>query len=203
MKKTLALLALCALPSCASIVEGSKQTIAIDSQPECASCSFEQDGKQVAEVRCTSGTIEVDRLKHDIKATCTKAGYGVSTQYLDSGFEEWTLGNILLGGVIGLGVDWATGALHKYPERAQVTLQPKLAAAPQAAPSSAPVVNHIYPAAPFEVGESSYVAIPQHSAPAPATTQQSAALQAPAEAIIQEPIIQESSASLTNGIWAQ
>jgi hypothetical protein len=196
MKKTLALLALCALPSCASIVEGSKQTLIIDTQPECAHCRFEQDGRQVAEVRCTSGTIEVDRVKHDIKASCSKAGYGVSTQYLDSGFEEWALGNLAFGGIIGAGIDWATGALHQYPERTQITLLPKVANTP--APARAPehVVREVFPAAPFQTGESAYVAIPQHStsaAPIPA-----AVAEAPTE-----PVIAEGAATANNIIWAQ
>ena len=36
-----------------------------------------------------------------------------------------TLGNIILGGIIGVGVDAASGALHEYPETITLVLSPK------------------------------------------------------------------------------
>ena len=47
---------------------------------------------------------------------------------LRSEAEAMTAGNILFGGVIGLGVDAATGAMHRYDENITVPLsknQPK------------------------------------------------------------------------------
>ena len=41
------------------------------------------------------------------------------------------MGNILLGGVIGLGVDAATGAINEYPHAFQIPMYP---AAPMPAP---------------------------------------------------------------------
>ena len=41
-----------------------------------------------------------------------------------SGFEPWSLGNLLIGGLIGLGIDWGTGAIHKYPDAVQVPMTP-------------------------------------------------------------------------------
>ena len=56
----------------------------------------------------------------------------------DSEFQPATIGNILIGGVIGIGVDSMTGAAMKYPTSVEVPLVCKNAAvAPLAAADSA------------------------------------------------------------------
>jgi hypothetical protein len=51
--------------------------------------------------------------------------------YLESGYGAGTFGNIILGGVIGWGIDSATGADNKYPTSANVQFIP-LGATPAA-----------------------------------------------------------------------
>jgi hypothetical protein len=41
-----------------------------------------------------------------------------------SGAEVMTAGNVLVGGVVGLGIDAATGAMNKYTEDNQFTMVP-------------------------------------------------------------------------------
>jgi hypothetical protein len=55
---------------------------------------------------------------------CSKAGYADASATVSSGFEAWTLGNIIFGGLIGVGIDWGTGAIQKYPESVSVPMTP-------------------------------------------------------------------------------
>jgi hypothetical protein len=43
---------------------------------------------------------------------------------ISSNMESMTAGNIILGGVIGLGVDAMTGAMNKYTPEIQVIMTP-------------------------------------------------------------------------------
>jgi hypothetical protein len=74
--------------------------------------------------------------------TITKAGYkewhGRVTHQFSSGGGAALAGNVILGGVIGLTVDAASGATQKLvPNPLIVTLEPVEAAAPPAATASA------------------------------------------------------------------
>ena len=80
--------------------------------------------------------MKVDKTKNDILMTCTMAGYQPATVNLESGYGAGTFGNIILGGVIGWGIDSATGADNKYPSSAQVNFVPVGAVPP---PAPAPV----------------------------------------------------------------
>lgn len=66
----------------------------------------------------------VRKTKEDILLKCAKTGYQNSSQYLHSGMAAGTFGNIIAGGLIGWGVDSATGADNKYPEAVNVELVP-------------------------------------------------------------------------------
>ena len=83
------------------------------------------------------GTVTVSRSKHDINIRCTKDGYQEAAAVIPSSFEGWTLGNLLIGGIIGVGVDAATGAMNDYPNAFQVPMTP-LAPAMSSAPLPPP-----------------------------------------------------------------
>jgi len=59
---------------------------------------------------------------------CTKAGFTEAQTVADAGFEPWTLGNILIGGLIGLIIDLSTGSINKYPSDIQVPMVPSTGA---------------------------------------------------------------------------
>ena len=112
-----------AMSGCASIVKGTSQTIAITSPPttgaNCVLSSVQGNWTVV-----TPGAVTVQRSKEDIQIRCNKTGWQEAFNVIPSNFEGWTIGNILLGGVIGLGVDAATGAINQYPHAFQVPMQP-------------------------------------------------------------------------------
>jgi len=56
--------------------------------------------------------------------TCKLPGYQDASIYLKSGIATGVYGNAILGGVVGWGIDSATGADNEYPSTAQVTFVP-------------------------------------------------------------------------------
>lgn len=115
---------LLALSGCSTIVEGPHQTIDIDTNPAGASCKFSNNGNNVGEV-VTPGSLRVEKTKYDLVISCRKSGYETATYYNHSGVDGVTLGNLVLGGVIGWGIDSATGSDNKYTDQVHLTLQRK------------------------------------------------------------------------------
>lgn len=114
-----------ALAGCASIIEGTTQTINVTTAPEGARCEFHREGKIIGVMESAPGALVVEKLKHDITLKCRKSGYKESSQTLKSGTEGAVLGNIIMGGVVGWAVDSASGADNKYPENVHVNLTPE------------------------------------------------------------------------------
>lgn len=115
-----------ALSGCASIVKGSSEDIALNTAPaDGASCSLKNGlGEWSA---TTPAKVTVKRSKTDIDVRCTKEGYKDGSTVVASGFQPWTLGNLLIGGIIGIGIDWGTGAINDYPSTVNVPMQPTTA----------------------------------------------------------------------------
>jgi len=112
-----------ALSGCASIIKGSSQSIAITTPPVSgASCVL--SSKEGNWSLMSPGVVTVEKSKEDIQARCTKSGYQDGVATIPSNFQGWTVGNLLLGGVIGLGVDAATGAINEYPHAFQIPMFP-------------------------------------------------------------------------------
>ncbi len=130
-----ALASVALLTGCATITRGTTEALVINSAPPGAS------------VRLSSG--------ETCKTPCTlkkKRKEGVVVFIEKDGFEKVEVnviseiagagaagmaGNVLVGGLIGVGVDAATGATKKLtPNPISVTLEPAAAAMPSAAPSS-------------------------------------------------------------------
>jgi hypothetical protein len=113
-----------ALSGCASITQGTTQSIAISTPPITgAQCTL--SSSQGNWVVMTPGIATVQKSKDDIQARCTKEGYQDAATIIPSNFEGWTVGNILFGGIIGLGVDAATGAINEYPNSFQIPMVPE------------------------------------------------------------------------------
>jgi len=112
-----------ALSGCASIVNGTTQAIAISTPPvNGAQCDLSSSQGQWTVV--TPGVATVARSKSDINIQCHKPGYQTAVGVIPSSFETWTAGNLVFGGVVGLGVDAATGAINEYPSSYQLPMVP-------------------------------------------------------------------------------
>lgn len=131
-----AALAVC-LSGCASIIKGSSDSIAITTPPTTgANCTLTNPRGSWSVV--SPGAVTVQRSKGDVDIVCKKEGWADATGRIPSDFQGWTLGNILIGGIIGVGVDASTGAMNDYPNAFAVPMQQLPAtAAPAAEPAAA------------------------------------------------------------------
>ncbi|MEQ9519507.1 MAG: translation initiation factor 2 [Parvibaculum sp.] len=114
-----------ALAGCSSIIEGTSQEIAVNSEPSGAACAFEREGRTIAKVDPTPGVVRIDKTKHDISIVCSKEGYEDATYLNRSDVAAMTAGNIILGGGVGWIIDSASGADNKYDGSVFVTMVPK------------------------------------------------------------------------------
>jgi uncharacterized protein YceK len=103
---------------CASIVEGTSQTVTVNTNPGQAMCELKRGGMTVAVVNPTPGSVTVEKSKDHISV-------------LSSEFHAMTVGNLLFGGIIGVAVDASSGAMNKYPSSVTVMLPPKEFTSPE------------------------------------------------------------------------
>jgi hypothetical protein len=114
------------LAGCATITKGTQQTITISTDPAGAVCNLTRDAKPLAVVNPTPGSIPIEKAMGSISILCKKPGYLDAAGALASEFQAWTFGNIILGGLIGIAVDAASGAMHEYPAMVTITLEPEI-----------------------------------------------------------------------------
>ncbi len=125
MRRTmLAVMALGLLGGCASIVEGTSQQITVNTDPQGAACELMRDGQVISKIARTPAEITVQKTKHDITIACALEGFAESTRINESGVEEMTAGNIILGGLVGWAIDSATGADNEYDDSVLIVLEP-------------------------------------------------------------------------------
>jgi hypothetical protein len=135
------------LSGCATIVEGNTDNVAVTSVPvDGAKCEL-KNGVGTWYVT-TPGSLQVRKSKTNLEVTCRRDGYQDAHQSVESKFEGMTAGNLLFGGVVGVGVDAASGAMNHYPASLQIALYPSDASAAlptptpsDAAPSAKPVTT--------------------------------------------------------------
>jgi predicted small secreted protein len=124
MKKTIMLLSLVAtsVAGCATVTQGTKDVLVIQTKPEDAQVQL-SSGQSCVSTPCA---IEIPR-KDAVKVQITKKGckareVNVLSKMSTSGGAALA-GNVLVGGFIGLGVDAATGASKELtPNPVVVTL---------------------------------------------------------------------------------
>jgi hypothetical protein len=124
---------------CASIVNGHNQSLSVKAT---------SDGGDVSGAQCelkndkgtwfttTPGTVTVRRSYADLLVSCRMKDADPGTLSVKSSTKGMAFGNLIFGGVIGAGVDVASGAAYDYPSLISVPLPPGAAAS--AAPSSTP-----------------------------------------------------------------
>ena len=123
-----------ALSGCATIIEGTTQPVSINTTPVSgAYCTLKNS--QGTWYVTTPGSTTVHKTKTDLDITCTKAGYADGHLVAISHFGATTAGNVIAGGLIGVGVDAASGANYHYDSPITVPLGDKAAQA-AAAPAS-------------------------------------------------------------------
>ena len=116
--------ALLLLPSCATLVKGTTQSIAINTPGvPGARCQLKSGAVGTIDV-VTPATLTVEKSQEAINVRCIKECYQDGVGVVNSFTEGLAAGNIIAGGVIGLGVDAATGAMNKYAPETVIVMIP-------------------------------------------------------------------------------
>lgn len=123
MKIYLMLGATLALGACATVTRGTKEVFVVESEPPGAVVEM-SNGMSCKATPCS---FKVPR-KEALVVTVSKEGYETSSHTVQTqvsgGGGAAMAGNVLVGGLIGVGVDAASGAMLEHkPNPLQVTLQ--------------------------------------------------------------------------------
>lgn len=152
-----------AVSACASVIEGTTQQIAVNTNPPGADCGlYREEGMRIAAIQKTPGKALIEKTKNDIWIVCVKQGYQQAT-YLDhSGVAGAVFVNVIGGvftlgisTVIGAAVDSSNGSANKYDSPVNVSMvanSPDLPEGPTVLPQSfsapKPAQNGLQQAAP-------------------------------------------------------
>ena len=116
MFKLLLIAPLAMLGACATLVNGTTQTVTVSTTPAAASCTLDRMGARVGAISATPGSVRLDKSKNDLAVTCSKDGFQTATVSHAPSFSGATFGNIIAGGVVGVIVNAASGANYSYPD---------------------------------------------------------------------------------------
>ena len=130
------------MAGCASITRGTKEAFVIETTPPGASATLSNG------LTCqTPCSVKVKR-RGDFTVTLEKAGYetveSTVTSSVDGAGAAGMAGNVLIGGIIGAGIDAGTGAMHSHkPNPLAVTLVPVGEGGQEMAPVPAETVGEL------------------------------------------------------------
>jgi hypothetical protein len=86
-------------------------------------CTLQSPGVGSRSVQTPSNII-LPKSKHNVAVSCTAQCYAPGVATLASHTEVMAAGNVLFGGVIGLGVNAASGAMNTYDANVDVIMTP-------------------------------------------------------------------------------
>jgi len=113
-----------ATSGCATITTGPTQNITVQTSPVGANCTLDRAGEILGVVTVSPATLNISKSGKAIEVLCRLDSYAETMQAVEPDFQAMTLGNVLIGGVIGIAVDAVSGAVGKYPEQVSVTMVP-------------------------------------------------------------------------------
>lgn len=103
------------LGGCATIISGDSEDISISTTPNLDANCVASNSRGSWNVEHAPNNVMVKRSNSNLIVHCkTKDGYK-GTRVVNSGIKSTAAGNLLLGGVIGGGIDAASGAAFDYP----------------------------------------------------------------------------------------
>jgi hypothetical protein len=109
---------------CATITRGTTQVVAVNTPGAPGATCTLTSASIGAQTLVTPATVSLQKGRDNIAVHCTKECYQDGAGVIASSMEGMTAGNIVLGGVIGLGVDAASGAMNSYAPEIQVVMTP-------------------------------------------------------------------------------
>lgn len=110
------------LANCASITQGTTQSLIFDLDPSTARCSLIREGDgEIGSVSSKNNTISVGKDKDDIVVKCNAPGYRQKTMRLVSSVSSAA---VVGGLLLDLGItDMITGAAYQYPSQTSIALE--------------------------------------------------------------------------------
>lgn len=160
------LLIVAVLPGCASIVSGMNQPVTVEARSQGASlagakCKLVND--KGTWYTTTPGSVTVHRSLADLQLTCEKDDGMQGASRVKSSTKAMAFGNAIFGGLVGVGVDIASGAAFDYPNLILVEMTGRGQTGPGAAAAVVPAQAAVQPTV---APGASTPALPQN-APAP------------------------------------
>lgn len=121
---TAVLCATVGVAGCATITEGSTQMLTFNIEPGETHCVLTRVGDgELGVVTRSRNFITVSKDRDDIVVSCNAAGYKPMTRPIASSATAAGMASVLL---IDFGItDMATGAMWKYPETQNISLEPE------------------------------------------------------------------------------
>ncbi|MBF0156322.1 MAG: hypothetical protein HQL57_03980 [Magnetococcales bacterium] len=114
------------LTGCATIVNQGVQQLALDTgRVTGAKCELTDSKGERAYVMATPGMVMVKRGGGPMTVVCSKRGFTKVETVVEEGFSGVVLGNVLLGGGVGLIVDAVSGSAQEYPGQVTVWMEPE------------------------------------------------------------------------------
>jgi hypothetical protein len=107
------------LPGCATITTGQNQSVSVETRAangtavSGAACKLAND--KGSWFVTTPGSVTVTRAYSDMSVNCTHDKFPAGAAMVKSATKAMAFGNIVFGGVIGVGVDVMTGSAYDYP----------------------------------------------------------------------------------------
>ena len=111
------------LVACATITRGTNQLVAVDT-PGVAGAACTITTSSGPHMVTTPGTVTLSKGSAALPIQCAKECYVTGSSVIPSNAEAMAAGNVVFGGLIGLGVDSISGAINKYPDQVTVGLTP-------------------------------------------------------------------------------
>ena len=120
------------ISGCATITKGTTQAVALNTPGAVgAQCTLNSSAIGT-KVVTTPATITLDKSQESITVLCKKECFQDGGTVIASNTESMAAGNLILGGVVGLGVDAVSGAMNKYNADNQVAMVPIQGCKPKA-----------------------------------------------------------------------
>lgn len=109
---------------CATVVKGTTQQIAINTPGVVGATCTLTSSAIGSRVVTTPATVTVEKGREGITVRCTAECYNDGAGVVASNAEGMSAGNVVFGGLIGLGVDAASGAINSYASQTDILMTP-------------------------------------------------------------------------------
>jgi len=115
------------MSGCATITTGTDQSVTVVTEKNVAGakCALKDIKGGEWYINDTPGTASVRKGDGPMSVTCTKESFKTATLMVDEVIAGATLGNILIGGGIGIFIDAMSGAGQQYPDKIIVWMEPE------------------------------------------------------------------------------